>query len=659
MQFSLKHLFYLGAIGLSVVFFPFSLFAQEPSEKLKPVFVTATKTPITLERVGGNTVTVVTSEEIQAAQQPDAAAALRNVPGIDIVNNGGPGSTTTVFIRGSDPKNTLVLIDGVMFNDPSSTDRSADLGALTLDNVERIEIIRGSQSVMYGSNATAGVINIITKKGNGPPQFSLGLMGGSYGTIQQQGSATGAINGFHYSVAGAALQSNGYSIANDRNDEIPHAGNTSEEDHYDNTTLSANVSYAFSEDHELTYIGRRIVSKKDLDDWGSGSAGDKFNLDFTTFVYVPDPDGEKKHRVDNILTSQALKLESAFVNRFFESTLMQSISEKHRNGFTGTGDAWFEYLGIVSQTSWQGAFNFETNSLVIGADRYTETMENKDFEFGNNIANVSVSTNTIWAHDQWYLMDEALILSFGVRNDNHEEFGTATTYRFAPSYQLGDIKLKMSYGTGFRAPSLFELFSLYGNNDLDPETSVTWDVGFEHQLTSSILYGSTWFDMLFDDRIAWDPIDVAPFGQYKQVDGKTTTNGLESFVVLNVYKPLVLRMDHTYTYTQDPDGKRLHRRPNHKIGVRGDYKHWDTTVFHASWQWVGERDEVSFAKDKKGEPVETLDQYNLVNVALTHDFSSSTTVFIRVDNVFDQIYETAWSFASAGRSAYAGVNVTF
>ncbi len=659
MKFSLKHFLCLGAIGFSIVFSPLNLFAQNSPEKLKPVFVTATKTPLTLERVGGNTVTVITSEEIQASQQSDVAAVLKNVPGIDIVNNGGPGSTTTVFIRGSDQKNTLVLIDGVIFNDPSSTGRTANIGALTLDNVERIEVIRGSQSVMYGSNATAGVVNIITKKGSGKPQFSLGLMGGSYGTIKKQASAMGSIHGLSYSIAAANLQSNGFSIANDRNDDIAHAGNTSEEDGYENTTLAGNVSYAFSEDHELTYIGRRIVSKKDLDDWGSGSAGDQFNLDFTTFTYFPDPDGEKKHRVDNILTSQAFKLENAFAQRFFESTLMHSISEKHRDGFMGNGDTWFEYLGIIHQTSWQGAFNFDTNSLVVGVDRYIEIMENKDYEFGNNIDNVSVSTDTVWVHDQWYLMDEALILSFGARSDNHEEFGNATTYRFAPSYQLGDIKLKMSYGTGFRAPSLFELFSLYGNEDLDPETSVTWDVGFEHQLTTSILYGATWFDMLFDDRIDWEPLDTPPFGQYQQVDGKTATDGLEAFAVLNVYQPLMLRFDYTYTYTQDPDGKRLTRRPNHKTRVSGDYKPWDTTLLHASWQWVGERDEVSFARDQDGEPVETLDQYNLVNVALTQDFSASTKAFIRVDNVFDQIYETAWSFASAGRSAYAGVNVTF
>nr|MCU0556597.1 TonB-dependent receptor plug domain-containing protein [Desulfobacterales bacterium] len=166
---------------------------QDRPATMAEVVVTATRTETTLDKVGGSAVSVVTATDIEAAKQTRVAEALKGIPGIDIVASGGPGSAATVFIRGGDSKNTLVLVDGIMFNDPSSPNRSADLANLTLDNIERIEVVRGPLSALYGSNATGGVINILTKKGDGKPTAHVGAEYGSYDTWKVFGGTSGEL----------------------------------------------------------------------------------------------------------------------------------------------------------------------------------------------------------------------------------------------------------------------------------------------------------------------------------------------------------------------------------------------------------------------------------------------------------------------------------
>ncbi len=176
--------------------------AQDRPATMAEVVVTATRTETALDKVGGSAVSVVTAADIEAAKQTRVAEALKGIPGIDIVASGGPGSSTTVFIRGGDSKNTLVLVDGIMFNDPSSPNRSADLANLTLDNIERIEVVRGPLSALYGSNATAGVINIITKKGSGQPTAHVGAEYGSYDTWKVFGDASGQLRKVQFFAGG-------------------------------------------------------------------------------------------------------------------------------------------------------------------------------------------------------------------------------------------------------------------------------------------------------------------------------------------------------------------------------------------------------------------------------------------------------------------------
>ncbi|MBW2608587.1 MAG: TonB-dependent receptor, partial [Deltaproteobacteria bacterium] len=218
---------------------------------MEEVVVTATKTELSMEKIGGSSVTVITAEDIEDKKLSTVKEVLKGVQGIDVKATGGPGTQTSIFMRGADSKNTLVLLDGIMVNDPSSLHRNADLANLTVDNIERIEVVRGPMSVLYGSNATAGVINIITKKGKGKPSVYAGTEGGSYGTWRVYGGTSGASDKFNFALAASMTETGGFSQANDENNRIPHAGNTYEDDGWKNTTISGKAGTDITPDFDI------------------------------------------------------------------------------------------------------------------------------------------------------------------------------------------------------------------------------------------------------------------------------------------------------------------------------------------------------------------------------------------------------------------------
>ncbi|MEX1313409.1 MAG: TonB-dependent receptor plug domain-containing protein, partial [Desulfotignum sp.] len=181
------------------------------------VVVSVTRTETTTSGIGGNSVTVITAREIEERNAHTVLEVLKTAPGVFVTSTGGMGTSSSVFIRGADSKNTLIMVDGIVLNDPSNANRSADIADINLDEVERIEVVRGAMSVMYGSNATAGVINIITKKGGGEPEITASTEGGSYGTWKTGGRVSGSADKLTFAVSGSYLSRDGFSIADKDN----------------------------------------------------------------------------------------------------------------------------------------------------------------------------------------------------------------------------------------------------------------------------------------------------------------------------------------------------------------------------------------------------------------------------------------------------------
>jgi vitamin B12 transporter len=622
---------------------------EEDVARLADVVVTATGTEISKDKAGGNTVTVITEKDIEAMKATSVSEVIKTVPGLDIAANGGPGTSTSVFLRGADAKNTLVLVDGVMMNDPSSANRSADLANLTVDNIERIEVVKGPMSVMYGSNAASGVVNIITKKGKGPLSLFADISAGSYGTVKTGAGMTGRAQDFSYSLSASGTRADGFSVADDRNGKIDRDGNTREKDGYENLTLSGRAGYDFSKDTGIDLVARYTDASTELDDYGSGYAGDAFVYDPVARSYSADPSSPHKRKVDTRQSLAKASLKNAFFERALTTNLSYSCSDQKREYTNNDGSDGGFYKGGNQEIGFQGDLNFDTNTLSAGVTFGREYMESAA------MSGKDADTLSVRIQDR-FMPSEQITILIGTRLDDHDRFGSKATYRVAPSYTLSSgTCLKASYGTGFRSPSLFELYDpTYGNKDLGPEESRGWDFGVEQSFKEkTVSLGATYFNMVFDDRIVYD----FATSHYNQLDGETKTSGVESYVGWSPLSVLDVTLSCSYTESKDPNGARLQRRPYNKYLMNVRYGFLENASVNLDVRYAGKRHDSASAKDRDGNRIRYLEPYTLVNLSASFKMAKHVEIYGRVDNLFDEYYEECWSYAMPGISGYVGVKL--
>lgn len=580
--------------------------------KMDPVVVTATRTSTPLSQVASS-VTIITAEEIEAKQQPLVVDVLRSVPGVYVARSGGPGGTTSIYLRGTDNKHTLVMIDGVELGDPSSAGATVNLTNLAAINIERIEVVRGAQSVLYGSDAIGGVINIITKKGNKKPTGFASIEGGSFNTWIGKGGFSVASEAGHLSFAVANSRSDGFSSANENN------GNT-EDDGYKNTSFSLNGGARTSDLLEINLSANYSDAEYDMDGfaWGVGPV----DADETAFT--------------NTFTGH---LEGVFhlLQDRWQLQLGSSLTKIDRDY---PDSSWAKaYDGKKTKFELGNSFTLnEQHTLVFGTETETETAET------DTGIDEDATTNA------FYLQDEFIAGSFnatvGIRHDRHDDFGSETTWRISSGYSMATTgtRLKGSVGTGFKAPSLYQLFdSYYGNQNLKAETSLGYDFGIEQGLFDhSLIFQVTWFHNDIDDYIQWDPTGY-------QNTGSITTQGIETSLELYPAEFIDLRLNYTYTDSEDKDGNRLLRRPLHTGNFDLNFHFLEDKMVNVNILYIGERDDSN----------ETLDDYILVNLAASHQITDNLKGFVRVDNLFDEEYEEVSGYGTAGLSGYAGVKLSF
>ncbi|MFO7749125.1 MAG: TonB-dependent receptor [Desulfobacteraceae bacterium] len=619
------------------------------------VVVSVTRSDTSVEKIGGNSVTVIDRETIENSKATTVNALIKTVPGIDTASHGGPGTATSVFLRGADAKNTLIMIDNIMVNDPSNAGRSASLADINTDNIQRIEVIRGAMSVMYGSNATAGVINIITKEGEASPSMTATAETGSYGTYRASAGASGKADRLNYSLSASHTDIEGFSIADDDNDLIPHNGNTDEEDGFENTTLSGRANVNLTQAFKVSATLRYIDSTTDLDDNANGYTGDNFDPEYPNHA---NPSGPTGKRTESERLFGRLTAENTFASGFFTSTMSYNYSKQERQSVDNDGTDSYDYDGTVEDVSWHGDMNFDAHTLSVGAGYVKESMESRS----SGIGETDADTRSAWIQDQLFMGNNLVVIA-GIRYDDHETFGGKATYRLAPSYTFEpwNTTIKASLGTGFRSPSLYELYSSYGNAGLDPEESTSWDVGIEKDFCGNeYSLGITYFETDYEERIEWVMTDLTSFdGEYQNLAGTTETSGVETFLQWTPSMDLSWMMTYTYTDTKDPDGERLARRPYHKVNASARYRFLEKGMLHGNVFWTGERKASVYARDKNGVAVETLDDYVLVNLAASWDVNGHLQLYTKIDNLFDEYYEEAFGFATAGLSGYIGMKLTY
>ena len=603
-----------------------------------PLVVTVDRVVTPFSQVGVTT-TVITRAEIERAQYRTVAEALRHVPGLEIVQTGGFGGVTSAFLRGAGPEHAAVLVDGIELNDPSAPAGAYDLAGLLTDDVERIEIVRGPQSMLHGSHAMGGVIQILTRVGSGPSQATTRLEAGARGTLHAAARVGGGADGLGWAVQATRRQTDGVSAA---------AGGV-ERDAGESTGGSVVLEWRPEGSWSLrgTLRGRR--GEAEIDQGGGPASDDPNNVSDATELAGHVEAGFRSAGGE---WEQRLSLGLTRIDR--EST---DRPDPARPLTSSVG----EFDGRRWKLSWQHDVRLGAHRLVAGIDHEVESARTffaSEGEFGpfeSEMPETSARTTGVFAEDL-IAIGERAHLALGVRADDHSRFGSVTTYRVAPVVLLSSgFRLRGSVGSGFRAPGLSQLLDpSFGNRELDDERSRGWEVGVEAGPEAGALQAAaTWFDTRFEDLIVFD-------GEALRNVREAETRGLELTAVGRPAKSVAVRGAYTFMDAEEtagPEtGTRLVRRPRHAADVRIDVVRGRADA-SLGVHWVGEREDLDFSTFPAARV--SLDGYLTARLAASWRWTERIRVFGRVENLTDERYEEIHLFGTVGRAVHGGITADF
>jgi vitamin B12 transporter len=615
--------------------------AQTPEPILPPVFVTSTRTEIPLSQVT-TSATVITDKDIQAQQAETVLQVLRTVPGLDVVQSGSRGNTTSVFIRGSESDHVLVLIDGVEAN--STTLGAFNFAHLTTENVERIEVLRGAGGTLYGSQAIGGVINIITKKGQGPLEAGLSLEGGNGSTNRQALTLRGGAGQLGYSFSAARMASQGFHSVNDD---------------YRNLAASGRLDYQVTEDASLKGIFHFV--KTDLGLFNNNN-----------FASQPDPNAREAS------TQYLGKLEwEQKILKNWDYRISGSMFKEHIKDSDDVDSCTFFGFPCDSRTrdrfrpridtgEFQTNYRFEDWSTTTFGVEYKRRSASTSGGIDKAIRNLGY-----YLQEQFQFLDRRLIMIPGIRLDDNQSFGTAWTPTFSAAYLFRETgtRLKAGYAKGFKAPTLNDLFfppgfgcPAFGNPNLGPEKSWELNAGVEQDLVQDrVKVGATYFHREVQDLIEGRPIPGDPFGCFRAENvGSARFDGVELSLSIKLLDSLTVNTNYTYLDWDTADGK-LPRRPRNRGNVNLNYLH-DRWNVNLGANIVGRRDDFRAASPfgnttKAGYVIFDLASY--YSLPLRVPAVKDLTLFGKIENLLNKKYEEADGFRARPLNFLLGMRATF
>src|SRR6267143_1469507 len=617
-----------------LVFAPVVCFAQDAvrstatdqeEAEAEPVIVSATRTDIPLDQSPASA-SLISSDDLDQKQIERVSDALREVPGLNVVQTGTPGQLTSVFMRGLPSEDMQVLLDGIPINQGLAG--QFDFANLTTDDIDRIEVARGPQSTVYGPRALAGVVQIFTKQGTGEPGFTLSSEGGSYDTFRESLESDGKLGEFDYSIGASRLDTD----------------NARPNNNYRNSSGIADVGWS---PNEQLRIGSLFVYS--LSDTGNPNT-----------IFNPRP-------VDHFLTEKwfiaphvDLRLGDWWEHKFiFDYDQERQVNNPNQDGFVGPTRALFErttvdYQNDLKPASWltltSGFFYSRVNA---GQERPFVSQA-----FGPQPTFISDHTEEVAGFLQATVDIDNFIFVAGGRLDNFNQFGDVWTYRFAGSYKIDktNTTLHSSIATGFSPPSSQD--KIFGMNfGLRPEKDLGWDIGIEQRLWENrVTVGAAYFHNDLSNVIGFN-------GQFQTLNlGAAETQGLETELRAQPIADLTFTASYTYLDTEktssadisQPQGARLPRRPRNEVYVSGSYlwrKKLRTTI---AAKFVNAREEINF-----GGPNFDIEDYSFVNIAAEYEINPHMSIFGRIDNLTNEHYAEVFGFPALGRAIYGGMKLRF
>jgi len=603
----------------------------------QPVVVSATRSDIPLDQSPAS-VSVIDSEDIDHKQIERVSDALREVPGLAVVQTGTPGQLTSVFMRGLPSQDMQVLLDGIPINQGLAG--QFDFANLTTDNIDRIEVARGPQSTIYGPRALAGVVQIFTKQGTGTPGVTLSEEGGTYDTFRETLASDGKIGQFDYSIGASRLDTD----------------NARPNNQYRNTAGIADVgwspnaqlriggmfAYALSDTGDPNVLADpRPLDNLLTEKWFIAPHIDYQPFDWWTHKFILDYDHERQ------------------------------VNDPNQDGFVGPTRALFErttvdYQNDLRPTSWltltSGLFYSRLNA---GQERPFILQI-----FGPQPTFVSDHTQETAGFLQATANIDNFILVAGGRIDHFNQFGDVWTYRIAGSYKINktDTTLHSSIAIGFSPPSSQD--KIFGMNfGLRPEKDLGWDVGFQQRLWDRrVTIDATYFHNDLSNVIGFN-------GQFQTLNlGAAETRGVETELRAMPITNLTLTASYTYLEAEktsaadisQPQGARLPRRPRNEVYVSGSYLWFKKLRTTVAAKWVNAREEINF-----GAPNFDIEDYNFVNFAAEYEINPHFSIFGRIDNLTNEHYSEVHQlvfvgsrtvdsgFPNLGQALYGGMKLRF
>lgn len=591
-------------------------FAADPETtstvKLDEIVITATKTATPIEQVGSS-VSVITAAEIEERQYQFALDVLRAMPGVQISQNGSFGGTTSIRIRGAASGQTMVLIDGIEVNDPSGTSNAFNFANLDVYSIERIEVLRGPQSTLYGSDALGGVVSITTKRGKGPLSFSGFAETGSYGTSRFGGTAAGSDDTVDYRLSLSTVRSSGIS-------KFDENLGGAEPDSYENQTFSVAAGIDISSNLRAQGSFQYSHSEGEFDNSGSDSY-----------------DAFSESRQINASGKIDWTVFNGMLLNSFEAGYSRISRDSHSGGFTTP------FMGKRTSLSYQATVTPRDFITLVGGAETEKTETGADY---------SATTNSLYGQVQ-VLPFDGLSLVAGLRHDNHDVTGIANTMRFTGAYHLEATAttFRASWGEGFKTATPFQLtacYTSYGcstgpNEDLLPEESIGWDAGIEQRLFDDRLSVEVTY---FNQRIR-NQIDYQG-GRYENLD-RVNSKGWEVITTARPFSWVEVSANYTFQDTHENGAANQLRRTPEQLGSA------HLTVFAT--------DDITLGADLiyNGEEYEsstvTLESWTRVDLRGSYRINDNFDVYARVENLFNEEYQDIYRYGTPDLSGYFGIRV--
>jgi len=597
-------------------------FAQEDLGEI--IVTTATQTAQNLDEVTSN-VDVITAEEIEARGYTTVAQVLGSIAGVSYVSNGGTGKSTSLFLRGMSSKYTLVLIDGVRYNDPTSLG-GAPFADLMIDDIAQIEVVKGAQSGIWGADASAGVINIITKKAQPGTHASAHIERGSFNTWKYGATLSTAAENYYLKLSYNIVDTDGFTTVAPYGEDIGQY----EDDEYKNKTLNIQAGFSFNATNKVDLLHTRIEGKGDADPF-----------DFATYSFNPDGD----YRLES--TYKFTKMNFNHIDSFNELNIYAQRSDFSRTYPDATYSQYFD--GGIDEFGVNSKIAYETKDFIlVGLDTKEYSHENSLNKSYDSTGFFATNTNTLEG-----VMGGTTILTESLRYDRYSDFDNEITGKIGIKHiheHIQGLVTSFNYGTAYNVPTMYNLYDPFsGNADLTPESIKSYDVTVAYKD-----FKVTYFNNKIDDMIQYvsqyDANGNWIGGGYENIAGTSKIDGIELAYEKEIFDGILFNTNYTRLISaEDNDGKALARRAKETFNLAVDYYGIEKLHIGADAQYIGER------YDRADNQGAQTGKYTLFNVTADYQVTENVQVYGKIENLGDKYYQTVYGYATSPRAFYIGV----